>query len=200
MVVRQLSITYFAISDGIDRQKQGWISDSGMYGKWTRLWRILDMERLSEIMPVRQIDNDYPIKRDSGHFKLTFSDFNSSLTYRFSRHSWPIIPIFDLFSLPIQESKYESFYITFINLAHATEPNTPLRDLQFIFWTDKSQSYFHETVFFQSDFHPDKNILNLLGSYVFTINEPLIYRIPREIVYYVTNYCTAVGELVSLVL
>lgn len=91
------------------------------------------MERLSEIMPVRQIDNDYPIKRDSGHYKLTFSDFNSSLTYRFSRHSWPIIPIFDLFSLPIQESKYESFYITFINLAHATEPNTPLRDLQFIF-------------------------------------------------------------------
>lgn len=158
------------------------------------------MERLSNILPCTKTERDYPISREPGYFKPTFSDFNTSITYRFSRIAWPIIPIPDLFKIPVQEFKYNSFYITFIDLSHATEPNTPLRDLRFVFWTDKSTSLFHEMVHFNSDFHPDLNILNLFGSYVYTIHHPRIYKCPYKLAYYILDYCEKMGEQIPLLL
>ena len=70
------------------------------------------MERLSDILPCTKIERDYPITREPGYFKPTFSDFNTSITYRFSRIAWPIIPIPDLFKIPVEEFKYNSFYQT----------------------------------------------------------------------------------------
>lgn len=158
------------------------------------------MERLPEIMPTIKPDSYYPITRDPGHWKPTISDFNTSVTYCCSRSSWPIIPLCYLLQIPTFEYKYNSFYITFIDLLPITEPNTPLRNLRFVFWTDKSRSYFHETIHFESDFHPDKNILNLFGSYVYSIEQPPIFSIDYRLAYYVLNYVETIGEKCNLLL
>lgn len=151
-------------------------------------------------MPTIKPDSDYPITREPGHWKPTISDFNTSITYRCSRSSWPIIPLSYLLQIPCSEYKYNSFYITFIDLLPTTEPNTPLRNLRFVFWTDKSRSYFHETIHFDSDFHPDKNILNLFGSYVYSIEQPPIFSIDYRLAYYVLNYVETVGEKCNILL
>lgn len=186
--------------DALDSTRNHWIADSGMYAKWTRLWKQYELEGLSNQLPCTKFDRDYPISREPGYFKPTFSDFNCSVTYRFNRDCWPIIPIPYLFKIPQTEFKCRAFYITFIDLTPLTEPNTPLRELRFVFWTDLSKALFHDMIHFESDFHPDLNICNLFGSYVFAIEYPQIFKIQSSLAYYILNYCNNVGEEIPLLL
>lgn len=187
-------------SDALDRSRLDWINNTGLYGEWTRMWKFQNMEGLSPILSNVRTPTDYPIYKDPGTWKPTISDFNTSVTYCLSRSAWPIIPLSYLCKIPLSEFKYNYFYITFFDLLPATEPNTPLRDLRFIFWPESSRNYFHEIIHFDSDFHPDKNLINLFGSFVYTIHDTPIFSIPSRLAYYVLNYIESIGEKCDLLL
>ena len=55
-------------------------------------------------------------------------------------------------------------------------------------------------VHFESDFHPDLNIMNLFGSYVFSVHNPNIYKCPSNLAYYILDYCEKIGEQIPLLL
>lgn len=167
-----------------------------MYGKRIELFKTLNVEALSRGLPYAGINKYFPVRRDAGNWKPSFHDLCSSVTYRFSRLSWPFIPLSDLFEIPFIEAGYNSFYISFFDLP--TNLESAPKDLRFAFWTDKSRTMFHEITYFQTDADTDLNIINLLGSYTFAIDRVPIYCIKKHIATHMIEYCRSAGERISL--
>lgn len=196
MIPTDYVINTFADWDEFEKQRGDWYGNSGVYGKRIDMFKTLNVEALSRGLPYAGFNKHFPVRREPGNWKPSFHDICSSVTFRFSRMSWPFIPLSDLFEIPFCEAGYNAFYISFIDLP--TNLESKPKDLRFSFWTDKSHSIFHEITYFQNDLETDLNIINLIGSYEFCIERVPIYAIRKHVATHMIEYCRSAGERITL--